>query len=87
MYQLNEIEMWREHRRELLREADGQRCYRRPGSAKRKETSLAGGVRRIFSVMAVGAVIGDDGGSSRVRRAGRGEALHLRRLRLGARNR
>jgi hypothetical protein len=59
MFQLNEIEMWREHRQELLREADGQRLYRLPGSArpKRKETSLASGVRRIFSVMAVVAVM------------------------------
>ena len=53
MYQLNEIDMWREHRQELLREADGRRLYRRPGSAKWKKMSFASGVRRIVSVMAV----------------------------------
>ena len=59
MFQLNEIEMWREHRRELLGEADGRRLYRFPGTVrpKRNEMPLASGVRRIFSVMAVVAVM------------------------------
>ncbi len=49
MFQLNETEMWREHRQGLLSEAEGERFTLRIG--------WAAGLRRMLVVMAVAAVI------------------------------
>ena len=59
MYQLNEMEMWREHRQKLLREAERERLSMRLRLARpgRGKMSFAGSVRRMFVVMAVAAVI------------------------------
>jgi hypothetical protein len=49
MFQLNETEMWREHRQGLLSEAEGERFTLRIG--------WVAGLRRMLVVMAVAAVI------------------------------
>lgn len=47
MYQLNEIEVWRQRREELLREAESERLARRlrPARAARIRNSLLGRAR------------------------------------------
>lgn len=48
MYQLNETETWREHRRDLLREAENARLVRRPKAGHR---ALASVVRRRAALL------------------------------------
>jgi hypothetical protein len=40
MYQLNGAETWREHRRELLREAEGERIAARQNATGRSDARL-----------------------------------------------
>lgn len=42
MYQMNDIEMWREHRNELLREAEERRLGRRLRAERPKRSSGIG---------------------------------------------
>jgi Ca2+-binding RTX toxin-like protein len=52
MYQMNDIEMMREHSQALLREAEGERLARRlKGSRPKREESYAGRMRRRVALL------------------------------------
>ncbi len=52
MHQMNDIEMMREHRQTLLREAEGDRLARRlEGILPKREGSYAGKIRRRVALL------------------------------------